>query len=685
MNENRLNLFKDSGLVVFRKSDNTLAYGRVFSFSDSGIEVQTLEGRREEISNDVIVHLIPSTGYSLNISWHDLVPVFKLWQNLDPIERGFGELIKLAIEKFGGTEEIWAIALCEANVYFSLDSNLRLKPRVRAELLELARNKISEKQENHNFLKWATLCALLDCPYLSSHDRIVLRETFAMLINYVRRELSLIDISQLSKYRITPKIEVPKNLVPLLAKVGISSDLGDILRLLHKCLGSSYSKLMLDICGIQLDFSVRTIREAENIKENRDVYWYPVPKFSQELFTIDHETTEDYDDAIGLKKIRNGWEIYIAIADLSEYCHKGSSLLRSSVTRGLSLYLPDLKVGMLPDSITDELCSLKEKVERHAILTRLKVNSHGEVSILDLEPVKVKISSNLTYEKVNKLINTGHDIFTELYKVARILRIRRLNSGALIIASPRYKLWLEGGRIRYKVFHPNTPAYIIVSELMIALNSIMGELFNSYEIPGIYRAQEPPSQELMETIEALGSRVITDPHKVYIIKSYLPKSFYTIRPKPHYLLGCRCYLLFSSPLRRVFDLINHLQLKSLLLKYEPLFTEEELYNIIELALPQFKMKEIVSQLVTQFWLYNYLKDSNYRKLILSIVDKGEREALAWAPQLSAILKLRSHELESLDIGNPTEFILVGTDVYKGELEVERVQDSKGELTDEIRS
>ena len=316
------------------------------------------------------------------------------------------------------------------------------------------------------------------------------------------------------------------------------------------------------------------------------------------LVTIDGATARDFDDAVFAEKRRGGWRLIVAIADVAHYVKPGSALDQNAAERGNSVYLPDRVIPMLPEVLSNGLCSLNPRVARLAMVCDVKVSRSGKVTGFDFYEAVIRSWQRLTYERVQEFLDEGAlDVepevcrsLTELESVFRAFREAREARGALDFDTHEAGLELEDNRV--KAIHPvhRLAAHQLIEEAMIAANVCAAEFIERAYGPkqGMYRVHEPPALEKLEQLkQALALAGVQLPHgdltprglkaatdqlvgkenrwlfEMLVLRS-LMQAVYTPDNKGHFGLGLTRYMHFTSPIRRYADLIVHRTIKAIL-------------------------------------------------------------------------------------------------------------------------
>ncbi|MFU8815696.1 MAG: ribonuclease R [Pseudomonadales bacterium] len=314
------------------------------------------------------------------------------------------------------------------------------------------------------------------------------------------------------------------------------------------------------------------------------------------LVTIDSESAKDFDDAVFAERHRGGWRLVVAIADVAHYVKPGSPLDLSAWERGNSLYLPDRVVPMLPEALSNGLCSLRPEEPRLALVCDMRVTAKGNVTRFDFYEAVISSWQRLTYTRVQEFLEAGLlDVepevlqsLRELKAVYEALRRARELRGALDFDSHESVLELEDGHI--KAIHPVTrlDAHRLIEEAMISANVCAARYLEAAERPALYRIHEQPDAEKTEqlrqalafagirlsrgdltpklvhdALEQLGDRPDKWIFEMLTLRS-MNQALYSSENRGHYGLALQRYMHFTSPIRRYADLVVHRAIKAVL-------------------------------------------------------------------------------------------------------------------------
>ncbi len=326
--------------------------------------------------------------------------------------------------------------------------------------------------------------------------------------------------------------------------------------------------------------------------------------------TIDGENSKDFDDAISLETTRSGFRLYIHIADVSAFVPKGSPLDLEAARRGTSFYLGNHVVPMLPEILSNELCSLKEGVERLSLSAELGFDKTGRLSSQSFHRGIIKVDKRLTYTSAHELATSGRRkkldrLLLSMYDFAVVLKQRRMLQGRLDLNLTDSEFIYEGNTLVDLIATQRLKSHIIIEEFMLSANEAVSKALRENSVPALYRIHENISHEklaalekflqtlsipfrnrdnvgvsLQEVIDRVHGR---DDEEVvnYIILKSLMQAYYGVEPLGHFGLGFRDYTHFTSPIRRYPDLIVHRCLKALIQRESPPYAVEALRPIGE--------------------------------------------------------------------------------------------------------
>src|SRR6267154_2110904 len=311
----------------------------------------------------------------------------------------------------------------------------------------------------------------------------------------------------------------------------------------------------------------------------------------QFIVTIDPDDARDFDDAIHIEEIKGGWQLGVHIADVSAYVRPGSALDREAQRRGNSVYLPDRVIPMLPERLSNGVCSLKPQVDRLTHSAFIQFDKRGVPKSARFARTVIRSAHRLTYKEAYAILTSPpRDRLGErlhvTWELAALLRRKRFEHGALDLDFPEVKVCVDthGKPVRLERVE-NDESHQLIEEFMLAANEAVARELKKRTIPTIYRVHENPDPEKLgeyrELALSFGYKVGDLTHrvelqrllaeirgkpeeqalKVGLLKS-LKRARYDPQPLGHYGLAKTNYLHFTSPIRRYADLVVHRALGS---------------------------------------------------------------------------------------------------------------------------
>ncbi|HWR91576.1 MAG TPA: RNB domain-containing ribonuclease [Desulfobacterales bacterium] len=317
------------------------------------------------------------------------------------------------------------------------------------------------------------------------------------------------------------------------------------------------------------------------------------------LFTIDGQSTLDFDDALSLEAIPEGIRLGIHIVDVAHYVRKGGPLDREAQRRGSSIYMADRKLSMLPPGLAEGLCSLKAGEIRPAISTLIDLTPELGILRYRLLASCVQVKDQRTYFDVNLAADQDPKIL-QLRSIARKFRDSRLAAGAVHISVPEINIWIgESGEANLSRVNRESPGRMLVAEIMIMANWLMARFLAEHRTPAIFRSQPDPRQRLYQ-----GEEGTLFQH--WMQRRLLNRFVLGHAPEKHSGLGLNAYVTATSPIRKYFDLVNQRQVRAVLGLEEP-YTAEEVDLLIQALEPPMSRVGRLQASRHRYWLLKHLE------------------------------------------------------------------------------
>ncbi|MBN2655092.1 MAG: ribonuclease R, partial [Nitrospirae bacterium] len=332
--------------------------------------------------------------------------------------------------------------------------------------------------------------------------------------------------------------------------------------------------------------------------------------------TIDGERAKDFDDAVSIKKKKDGWKLWVHIADVGYFVEWDSALDAEARSRGTSVYFPDRVIPMLPKELSEDLCSLKPNLERFAFSVEIDFDSSGARSGASFYPSLIVSNERMTYTSVKKIV-VDHDAGERkkyahvsddldlMAELAGLIKDKRAKRGSLDFDLPEPEVLLDiRGNPEAIIASERSFAHMLIEEFMIAANEVVAEFLEHKGVPSLYRIHEEPDlsrmQDVSRAVRPLGVSVpgsglkpsdfasilnsarrkkdfsgsVEEEILNHIILRSLKQARYSTVNVGHFGLASASYTHFTSPIRRYPDLVVHRILRELLTskKLEPSVT-----------------------------------------------------------------------------------------------------------------
>lgn len=355
--------------------------------------------------------------------------------------------------------------------------------------------------------------------------------------------------------------------------------------------------------NIPEEFSPETLKEAQEFAVN------PVEKDFKgrkdirhiNIITIDGATAKDFDDAVFVEMTQRGFRLIVAIADVSHYVKPGTAIDKDAYERGTSVYFPNFVIPMLPEALSNGLCSLNPHVPRLALVADMYFDFTGVMTESSFYEAVIESKARVTYGEAQEIVDNPdgdgpihkklahvNENIMRCADLAKILMAKRFKEGSLDLEVPETNLIIDGAGEPVDVIKSERLfAHRLIEEMMLAANVAVAKEFSKKEIPAIYRTHEPPDplkiamlEKFMSSfggqINLTGERLqkkltkalheFSDEVQSQVIHMLTLRSMsqarYTLDNIGHFGLGFDFYTHFTSPIRRYPDLIVHRLLKN---------------------------------------------------------------------------------------------------------------------------
>ncbi|ECF7044764.1 ribonuclease R, partial [Salmonella enterica subsp. enterica] len=350
--------------------------------------------------------------------------------------------------------------------------------------------------------------------------------------------------------------------------------------------------------GLPYEFPEEVVKEAESFKEpTAKDHEGRVDLRDLALVTIDGEDARDFDDAVyAEKRPGGGYRVVVAIADVSHYVRPGKPLDDEAQERGTSVYFPHFVLPMLPEALSNGLCSLNPNVDRLCMVCDLKLSRAGRVTGFEFYPSVMHSKARLTYDQVAQYLEGDSQAITEdrevrksintLFQLYQVLKSLRAERHAMEFETVEtYMTFDELGGIKEILPRSRNDAHKLIEECMLLANVAAAEYALKNEMPMLYRVHEPPEfsriqkvrdfvkllglnfpeqptqKDYQAVIEATKERIDAPSIHAVLLRSMM-QAYYGASNAGHYGLAYEAYTHFTSPIRRYPDLLLHRAIKA---------------------------------------------------------------------------------------------------------------------------
>jgi len=380
------------------------------------------------------------------------------------------------------------------------------------------------------------------------------------------------------------------------ASEGSKSPIGEVIKIFGKP-GEHFAEMNAIIAEFDLpeEFPYEVEKEAKAIPE--EITEEEIAKRwdfrGTPTFTIDPEDAKDFDDALSVKKTTAGWEIGIHIADVSHYVKENTALDKEALERGTSVYLVDRVIPMLPENLSNNLCSLRPDEDKLCFSVVVTLDENANIKKEWYGRTVIRSLKRFSYEEAQTVLETGEGVYAaellRLNSLAYKLREKKFAHGAISFESEEVKFILDKNGKPTGVYKKvRKDAHKLIEDFMLLANRKVAEFIfkkdeELHDRPFVYRVHDTPAEEKLANFSRVAARFghvlnFSTPKSVansmnkllaeiegkpeqnilqnLAIRS-MPKAFYTTHKSSHYGLAFDYYTHFTSPIRRFPDVIAH--------------------------------------------------------------------------------------------------------------------------------
>jgi ribonuclease R len=362
------------------------------------------------------------------------------------------------------------------------------------------------------------------------------------------------------------------------------------------------------------------------------------------LVTIDGEDSRDFDDAVYAEPTKNGWKLVVAIADVSHYVKEGSDLDNDAIDRGNSVYFPRRVVPMLPEALSNGLCSINPDVERLCVTCEMNIDSEGNLLNYKFYPATMFSHARLTYTKVSQILEHHDQALTSeyasvldnlntLYDLYKALKAARTKRGVMDFDRIESQiLFNDNGKIDNIVARSRNDAHKLIEECMLIANQATAKFLAHNDEDFLYRIHPKPTAEKVEVtrqfLTAVGltleggvqpeskhfAKVLEDAKgrddeniiKTVVLRT-MKQAVYTPANEGHFGLAFEDYTHFTSPIRRYPDLLVHRAIKRVLNKNKRKPSKKMIETGVHLSVTE-RRADDASRDVEQWLKCEYMRD-----------------------------------------------------------------------------
>lgn len=372
--------------------------------------------------------------------------------------------------------------------------------------------------------------------------------------------------------------------------------------------------------GLRTEFPPEVLQQAAAIEERLPSREGRIDLTASDAFSIDSAQTREIDDLLALQAVEGGgWQLAVHIADPTQFVEPGSPIDEEAALRGLTHYMPDLRIPMLPTRLSESAASLVVGQERPAVSFLIDLAADGAVRGSRLVRSIVRSRERLSYEEVDRRIEMRQAGWPELAAMANARRAHRLRCGAVIIDAEEIELHVDGaGRPILERIAADSPARWAVTEAMVLAGALAAEYCVAHGIPAAYRGQAEPNGVL------LPPDGVWDAVAVRRARRGMSRAEVALEPRPHAGLGLAQYVQATSPLRRYQDLAMHRQIVAQLEGRRLPYDRERMQAILAGSLRLEQAARRAESAANEYWILKHLEAARGTRIPATVVELEPR-------------------------------------------------------------
>ncbi len=380
---------------------------------------------------------------------------------------------------------------------------------------------------------------------------------------------------------------------------------------------------------ISLQFPPQVLAEAEEVisraawrdEERKDLT-------DLNILTADSGGARDFDDAVSLETKGDHFCLGVHIADVSAAVRPGTALDLEALERATSIYMPDMRLPMLPECLSEEMLSLRQGLERPAFSLLVDLTDDGEILDYQFTPSVVKIRRQLSYQEVDESVATDL-MLIRLRALSKALKARRVAQGALILPLPKLNVYLTPeGELGVSLTLWDNPGRAMITEFMVLANHLAARYLMDNGAACYYRCQDEPTKRVVS-----GDTDCQELFPCLEQRRFLHKVSWSLEQRPHSGMGLECYTNLTSPLRRYIDLAMQRQVRSVAAGGSHLYSQEDsaaLMSRIEIGVGKAMRVQFRRR---RYWLLRWFELQGKKEFEALVLEKHPRRWRVYLTEL----------------------------------------------------